>query len=51
MKKTYICPEMEIVEMKVNQMLTNSLPTDPSAVNPESSDAPEMLDFLLLMEE
>lgn len=41
MKKKYIAPEMEMIEIKVQQMLTTSLPTDPNSVDPGSSDAPE----------
>jgi len=40
MKKEYINPKMETIEIKVQQMLTTSLPTDPNAADPESSDAP-----------
>ena len=41
MKKTYINPKMEIVNMKVQQMLTTSLPTGSTPTDPGSSDAPE----------
>ena len=43
MKKEYINPKMETIEIKVQQMLTTSLPTDPNSEDPESSDAPEMV--------
>lgn len=43
MKKIYIAPEMEMIEIKVQQMLTTSLPTDSTPANPEDSDAPEFL--------
>lgn len=42
MKKLYIKPETEIVEIKVQQMLASSpIPTDSTPTPPESSDAPE----------
>jgi hypothetical protein len=41
MKKTYINPKMEIVEIKVQQFLAASLPTGSTPTNPGSSDAPE----------
>lgn len=41
MKKTYIIPEMEIVEIKVQQLLAGSLPTGDTPTNPNESDAPE----------
>ena len=46
MKKEYMNPKMEIIEIKVQQMLTTSLPTDPTSVDPGSSDAPEILILL-----
>ena len=51
MKKEYFAPEMEIVEIKVQQMLTTSIPTDTSAVDPGTSDAPEIYDVLQLFED
>ena len=47
----YIIPEMEIVEIKVQQMLTTSLPTNSTPVDPGSSDAPEIYDVLQLFED
>ena len=41
MKKEYINPKMETIEIKVQQMLTTSVPTDPNAVDPNNSDAPK----------
>jgi len=41
MKKEYINPKMEAIEIKVQQMLTTSVPTNSSPVDPSSSDAPE----------
>ena len=38
-------PKMEIVEIKAQQLLAGSLPTDPTSLDPSLSDAPEM-DFL-----
>ena len=43
MKKIYIAPEMEVVEMKVNQMLTSSLPS--SNETPTEWGAPEFIIF------
>ena len=51
MKKEYFAPEMEIVEIKVQQMLTTSIPTYSTPVDPESSDAPEIYDVLQLFED
>ena len=46
MKKIYIAPEMEIVEMKVNQMLTTSSLGYGSPVdNAGGAEAPEMDDI------
>ena len=43
MKKTYIAPEMEIVEMKVNQMLTtSSLGYGDPVDNASGAEAPEL---------
>ena len=43
MKKIYFAPEMEIVEIKVQQMLASSpsVPTGSTPTDPGSSDAPE----------
>ena len=43
MKKTYICPEMEIVEIEKNvQLLAGStVPTGDTPTDPSESDAPE----------
>lgn len=41
MKKKYIAPEMEMIEIKVQQMLTTSIPTDSTPEDPANSDAPE----------
>ena len=53
MKKIYLTPEMEIVEINTNQQLlagstlsTGSTPTDPA-----SSDAPEIQEVLWLFGE
>ena len=46
MKKIYMTPEMEIVEMKVNQMLTTSSLGYGSPVdNAGGAEAPEMDDI------
>ena len=41
MKKIYIAPEVEIVEIKGQQILAGSLPTGSTPTSPGSSDAPE----------
>ena len=41
MKKIYIAPEMETVEIKVQQLLAGSLPTGSTPTDPANSDAPE----------
>lgn len=42
MKKLYIKPETEIVEIKVQQMLASSpIPTDSTPTDPSESDAPQ----------
>lgn len=49
MKKTYINPEMEIVEILVqHQMMAGSVGIDPSAtpIDPSNADSPE-LEFLI----
>lgn len=51
MKKEYFAPEMEIVEIKVQQMLTTSIPTDTDAVDPENSDAPAIQEVLWLFDD
>ena len=46
MKKEYMNPEMEIVDIKMNQQLLAGSPdlgTDPDPVDPGSSDAPGFL--------
>ena len=40
MKKTYINPKMEIVEIQVQQLLAGSLPTGSTPTSPNDSDAP-----------
>lgn len=42
MKKTYINPKMEIVEIQVQQLLagSSSIPTGDIPTNPSNSDAP-----------
>ena len=47
MKKRYYAPEMEIVEIKVQQMLTTSLPVNGSTNVSDESDllAPMLLDM------
>ena len=49
MKKIYIAPEMEIVDINMNQQLLagSTIPTGSTPTNPGSSDAPEFdeLDF------
>lgn len=43
MKKEYMNPEMEIVDIKMNQQLLAGSPdlsTDPDPIDPGSSDAP-----------
>ena len=44
MKKTYINPKMEIVEIQVQQLLAGSLPTGSTPKDPASSDAPSYED-------
>ena len=44
MKKKYINPKMEIVEIKNQQLLAGSLPTGSTPTSPGSSDAPEYED-------
>ena len=54
MKKIYIAPEMEIVEIKVQQMLASSpgAPLDPSdTVNPGEVEAPQIQDVLIIFAE
>ena len=42
MKKKYFAPEMEIVDINMNQqLLTESLPTSSTPTDPEGSDAPQ----------
>ena len=43
MKKEYIFPEIEVVELKAqHQLLAGSeIPTNPTSVDPANSDAPE----------
>lgn len=41
MKKTYIIPELDVIEIRMTSMLTASLGTDSTPVNPSSSDAPD----------
>lgn len=42
MKKLYIKPETEIVEIKVQQMLASSpIPTGSTPTDPSESDAPQ----------
>ena len=43
MKKTYMNPKMEIVEIKVQQLLAGSIPTGETPTDPASSDAPELI--------
>ena len=42
MKTKYIAPVMEVVEMKVSQILTTSLQTGSTPTPPSSSDAPSL---------
>lgn len=46
MKKIYMNPEMEIVEIKAQQLLAGSdtVPTGNTSTDPASSDAPAMGD-------
>ena len=45
MKKTYMNPKMEIVEIKAQQLLAGStVPTGTTPTNPNVSDAPAMGD-------
>ena len=46
MKKKYFAPGMEIVEIKVQQMLTTSLPTDSNTTVSDENDL--LAPFLLL---
>ena len=41
MKKKYINPKMEIVEIKNQQLLAGSLPTGSTLTDPGLSDSPE----------
>ena len=42
MKKTYICPEMDVIELKnQQQLLAGSLLMGSGDVNPNTADAPE----------
>lgn len=54
MKKLYIKPETEIVEIKVQQMLASSpgAPLDPNnTVDPNLVESPEIQEILELFEE
>ena len=54
MKKIYMTPEMETVEIKVQQMLASSpnAPLDPnSTVNPGDVESPEIYEILTLFDE
>ena len=54
MKKIYIAPEMETVEIKVQQMLAASpnAALDPnSTVNPGDVESPEIYEILTLFDE
>lgn len=44
MKKEYMKPDMEVVDIKMNQQLLagSGLGTDPDPIDPGSSDAPEL---------
>ena len=41
MKKTYIIPEMEIIEVKAQQILAGSIPVDGTTNNASDAEAPE----------
>ena len=45
MKKTYISPEMEVVKIQIQQVLTSS-PYDSTPVDANDVDAPEILILL-----
>jgi hypothetical protein len=47
MKKTYIIPEIEIVEIAVQQMLATSINLNNNPVDPGQADAPDMLQDML----
>ena len=54
MKKIYNAPEMETVEIKVQQMLASSqnAPLDPNeSVDPEYVESPELFEILMLIGE
>ena len=52
MKKIYMTPKMETVEIKVQQMLTSSpIPVGDTLTDPSSSDAPEIYEILTLFGE
>ena len=54
MKKIYMTPEMETVEIKVQQMLASSpnAPLDPDdSVDPEDVESPELLEILMFIGE
>ena len=54
MKKIYMTPEMETIEIKVQQMLASSpnAPIDPSdSVNPGDVESPEIYEILTLFDE
>ena len=54
MKKIYLAPEMEIVEIKVQQMLASSpnTPLDPTeTVDPNLVESPKIQDVLIFFAE
>lgn len=51
MKKKYINPTIEIIDIKMNQtLLAGSLPMGSGDVDPANADAPEFADDLTLFE-
>lgn len=50
MKKTYISPEMEVVKIQMQQVLTSS-PYDSTPVNANDVDSPEIQEILDLFDE
>ena len=53
MKKIYLTPDMEIVEINTNQQLLagSTIPAGTTPTDPASSDAPEIYDVLMLFDE
>ena len=51
MKKLYMSPEMDVIELKNQQtLLAGSLPMVDGDVNPAIADAPEFIDDVMFFE-